>query len=128
MHIAKEDIPVRIDAPGTVVRQDGDFGDATGYGAMGGEYLTVQAGTDLAPLLKGLKDDMCQAPHWGYVLGGEVTVTYADGKKETDTEGQLFYWPPGHTLRFDKDTQIVMFSPREEHLQAMNNVIHKMGG
>ena len=35
MRIAKEDIPVRIDAPGAVARQQTDFGDASGYGKIG---------------------------------------------------------------------------------------------
>lgn len=37
MRIAKRDIPVRIDVPGAVARQKTDFGDATGYGRIGGE-------------------------------------------------------------------------------------------
>ena len=32
MRIAKNDIPVRIDAPGAVARQLPDFGDASGLG------------------------------------------------------------------------------------------------
>jgi hypothetical protein len=38
-----------------------NFGDATGFGKMGGEYFSLGAGTDIAPLLKGLKDDGCHA-------------------------------------------------------------------
>ena len=49
MRIAKEDIPVRIDVPGATARQITDFGDATGYGKIGGEYFSLGAGTDLAP-------------------------------------------------------------------------------
>lgn len=44
MRIAKNDIPVKIDAPGAVARQKTDFGDASGYGAIGGEYFTMDAG------------------------------------------------------------------------------------
>ena len=64
MHIAREKIPARIDVPGAVARQTAQFGDATGFGAMGGEYFSLAAGTDIAPLLKGLQDDACQTPHW----------------------------------------------------------------
>ncbi len=101
MRIAKNDIPVRIDAPGAVARQKTDFGDASGYGKISGEYFSLGTGTDIAPLLQGLECDLCQSPHWGYLLPGELTVTYADGTKEAVHGGDLFYWPPGHTVRIE---------------------------
>lgn len=39
----------------------------------------LKSGTDIAPLLKGLEADLCQSPHWGYMIEGEVTVSYGDG-------------------------------------------------
>lgn len=68
MRIAKEDVPVKIDVPGATARQIQNFGDANGYGKMAGEYFTLASGTDLAPLLKGLEGDLCQSPHWGYII------------------------------------------------------------
>jgi len=82
MRIAKEDIPVRVKVPGAVVRQKTNFGDATGYGRIGGEFFSLGAGTDISPLLKGLESDLCQSPHWGYLLKGRLTVIYADGTRE----------------------------------------------
>ena len=58
MRIAKEDIPVRIDAPGAVARQETNFGDATGYGRISGEYFSLGIGTDISPLLQGLEGDL----------------------------------------------------------------------
>ncbi len=78
MHIPKTAIPEKIKVPGAIARQALDFGDATGYGKIAGEYFSLAAGTDITPLLKGLEDDLCQSPHWGYLLEGEVTVTYKD--------------------------------------------------
>ena len=49
MKIAKKDIPVIINLPGAIVRQKLDFGDATGYGKIAGEYFSLGAGTDIAP-------------------------------------------------------------------------------
>jgi hypothetical protein len=77
MRISKNDVPVKIDAPGAVARQQPDFGDASGFGKISGEYFSLGAGADLAPLLAGLEGDLCQCPHWGYVLHGALTVTYA---------------------------------------------------
>ena len=65
MHIAKEDIPVRIDTPGATARQQTDFGDVSGYGKMGAEFFSFGAGTDITDLLHGLEGDSCQSPHWG---------------------------------------------------------------
>lgn len=124
MHIPKTEIPVRIDVPGAVARQKTEFGDANGYGKIAGEYFSLAAGTDIAPLLKGLEDDLCQSPHWGYLLEGEVTVTYKDGKDEDVSGGDLFYWPPGHTVKVSKDAEIVLFSPQHEHCQVVDH-LHK---
>ena len=101
MRIAKEDVPVRIDAPGAIARQKTDFGDVTGYGKMGAEYFSFGAGTDITDLLHGLENDSCQSPHWGYVVSGEITAIYTDGEEETSRSGDLFYWPPGHSVRAD---------------------------
>lgn len=126
MRIAKEDVPVKFDVPGATTRQKKDFGDATGYGKIGGEYFSLGAGTDIAPLLQGLEDDLCQAPHWGYLLEGELTVTYGDGTQEVVSGGDLFYWPPGHTVRVGEDAEIVLFSPQHEHTQVLDHMLDKM--
>lgn len=128
MRIAKQDVPVRIDVPGAIARQKTDFGDAAGYGTISGEYFSLGAGTDIAPLLQGLEGDLCQAPHWGYVLHGEVTVTYADGTNEVTKGGDLFYWPPGHTVKVTQDADVVLFSPQHEHSQVIDHMLAKMSG
>ena len=128
MRIAKEDIPVKINAPGAVARVQTDFGDASGYGRIGGEYFSLGAGTDIAPLLEGLEGNLCQAPHWGYLLEGEVTVTYADGDEEVIRGGDMFYWPPGHTVRGGKDAEVILFSPQAEHNKVIDHMLGKMGG
>ena len=128
MRIAKDDIPARIDAPGAVARVKTDFGDATGYGKISGEYFSMGAGADIAPLLKGREGDLCQAPHWGYLLRGEITVTYADGSEEAIRGGDLFYWPPGHTVRVGQDAEVILFSPQEEHNKVIEHMRGKMAG
>lgn len=122
MHIAKTEIPVQIDVPGAIARQVLDFGDATGYGKVSGEYFSIAAGTDLAPLLKGLEGDLCQSPHWGYLIQGQVTVTYQDGQQETVSEGDLFYWPPGHSVRVERDAEVILFSPQAEHIKVVDHL------
>ena len=122
MHLLKEDIPVKINAPGAVARQKTEFGDASGYGKMGAEYFTMKAGADLAPLLKGLENDLCQSPHWGFLISGTLTVTYRNGETEQIHSGDLFYWPPGHTVKVDRDAEIILFSPQHEHTPVMEHI------
>jgi hypothetical protein len=128
MKVSKERIPAKIDVPGAVARQLAGFGDATGLGKMGGEWFSLGAGTDIQPLLKGLQGDACQAPHWGYMLSGELVVTYTDGKVETCKESDLFHWPPGHSVRVVKDAEVILFSPVQEHTLVMDHMLRAMGG
>lgn len=122
MRISKDDVPVKINAPGAIARQKTNFGNASGYGRIGGEYFTLDAGTDITPLLKGLQGDLCQSPHWGYLMEGKVIATYADGEEETVSAGDLFYWPPGHTVRAEQKSEIILFSPEHEHGQVMDHI------
>ncbi|OHV88403.1 hypothetical protein [Mesorhizobium sp. ORS 3428] len=123
MHIAKEMIDVRLNVPGAVVRQQLGFGDATGYSQISGEYFSLAAGVDTAPLFEGLDGNMCQCPHWGFVLRGQLTTTDAAGQSETVKTDDLFYWPPGHNVKVDEDAEIVMFSPQHEHSHVIDHMI-----
>jgi hypothetical protein len=126
MRIAKNDVPVKIDVPGAKARQIADFGDATGLGTMAGEYFSFGQGTDITPLLEGLEGNLCQSPHWGYVLEGQLTVTFDDGSFETVRGGDLFYWPPGHTVKAEQVTEIVLFSPLDEHCRVIDHIVGKL--
>ena len=70
------------------------------------------------PLLEGMPQDMCQCPHWGFVLNGRITTTDAAGKQETVTANDLFYWPPGHNVRVDEDASILMQLAARKDSQA----------
>ena len=120
MHLSKYDIPVKINAPGAVARQIPDFGIASG--TIGAEYFTMSAGTDLAPLLQGLDGDACQAAHWGYIITGDVVVTYSDGTTEHCTTGDVFHWPPSHSVRVDSDAELILFSPQAEHTLVLDHI------
>ena len=128
MRIARKDVPVKIDVPGATARQQTGFGDVTGYGALGAEYFSLGAGTDIAGLLEGLPDNLCASPHWGYVIEGALTVSFKDGTEEQPLTGDLFYWPPGHTVRADKDSEIVLFSPQKEHTEVIEHLGRKLAG
>ncbi len=70
------------------------------------------ADAELAQLFRGLPDDRCQLPRWGYVLKGEVTFQFAD-REETYEAGDAYYVPPGHTPVHHAGAEIVEFSPTD---------------
>jgi hypothetical protein len=126
MRVAKQNVDVRMEIPGVVIRQRKNFGDVSGFDRISSEYFTLAAGVDTTQLFKGLEGDLCQCPHWGFVLRGELTTTDAKGALETVTANDLFYWPPGHNVRVDADAEIVMFSPQHEHSQVIDHMIEKV--
>jgi len=128
MRIPKENVDVKMEIPGAVIRQQMDFGDMGGLGTISAEYFTLSAGVDTTPLFQGLEGNLCQCPHWGYVLRGRITTTDRHGARETVNANDLFYWPPGHNVMVDADAEIVMFSPQHEHSRVINHMIEKLKG
>lgn len=125
MRIPKEQIPVKLDVPGATARQLSDFGTANG--TIGAEYFSLGAGTDIAPLLEGLDGDLCHAPHWGYVISGDLVVTYADDSIDRCVGGDVFHWPAGHSVRVEQDAEVILFSPQVEHLAVIDHMARKLG-
>ncbi|HEY3400991.1 MAG TPA: hypothetical protein VGK03_10210 [Geothrix sp.] len=128
MRIAKEDVETKLKVPGVTIRQHTGFGDVSGYTQVSGEYFSLAAGVDTTPLFKGLEGDLCQCPHWGFVLKGRITTTDAAGRQETVAADDLFHWPPGHNVRVDADADIIMFSPQREHSCVIDHLIEKTRG
>lgn len=126
MHLDKFDIPTRIAIDGAIARQLPAFGEPVG--TFGVEYFSLAAGVDMAPLLAGLADDMCHAPHWGYVIAGTVVVTYADDSTETCTTGEVFHWPAGHSVRVEEDADLILFSPAHEHGEVLDHIAGMLAG
>ncbi len=76
-------------------------------------FETYTQDADMSPFLAGLPDNRCQAPHWGYVVKGRVSIDYGTGV-ETFEAGDAYYTPPGHSPQLFAGTEIVEFSPTEE--------------
>lgn len=120
MRERKEDLPAAISVEGVSLQ-------GTEFGTMSAAHGRMAKGTDLAPVLEGLPHDKCQVPHWGYVLEGAIEVAYQDGTQEVVRGGELYYWPPGHTVRFLEDTSYVEFSPAGEMRELVGHVKAKLG-
>jgi hypothetical protein len=108
----------------------GDYGpvldrqdDLDGY-TVG--FTTFRQDIDATPLLKGLPDDRCQCPHWGYVVTGSVTFRFPD-RDEVYAAGDAFYTPPGHIpVKHEPGSEIVMFSPAEELRETEQTIMRNM--
>ncbi|MEX2568002.1 MAG: hypothetical protein WD431_18790 [Cyclobacteriaceae bacterium] len=97
-----------------------------GWGGMVIAVNEMPAGTDFGPLLKGLKNDSCQVPHWGYLLKGAVRLIYDDGTEEVLREGDIFYMRPGHIAVVEEDVKMLDFSPQQEFKNLVEHIEKKM--
>ena len=108
--------------------QGGEFGPVTdrsdeieGYSV---NFTTFHVDLDQTPVLKGLPDDQCQCPHWGYVIRGRLTIRSGD-REEVFEAGDAYYLAPGHVgVSNEPGSEIVQFSPAEE-LKKTSDVIMK---
>ena len=116
--------------------QGGEYGPVTDHSDQIDGYTvnftSFQEDVDATPLMKGLPDDRCQCPHWGYVINGRMTFRYADGE-EVFAAGDAFYAPPGHVpVKHEPGTDVVFFSPAEELKKTeavmMKNMQEMQGG
>ena len=102
----REDLPEQKIAPGYASR----FAD---WGGITVAFEHAEAGQDASAMVKGLPDDRCQAPHWGFLFTGKVTVDYGD-RSETIEAGQAYYIAPGHRITFHEDSDALEFTPTDE--------------
>ncbi len=128
MRVEKDDIDVKLEIPGAILRQKTNFGDATGLGKISAEYFSLSAGVDTTPLFMGLEGNLCQCPHWGFLISGQITTTDAKGIEEQVNAQELFYSPSGHNVKVNADAEIVMFSPQQQHTPVINHMIDMTKG
>jgi mannose-6-phosphate isomerase-like protein (cupin superfamily) len=76
-------------------------------------FETFREDADATPLFRGLPDDRCQSPHWGYVVRGKVIFHFADRSEIYET-GDAYYAPPGHIPVVSAGTELVEFSDTTE--------------
>ena len=54
-------------------------------------------------------------------------LTYLDGSEEVVREGEAYRLDPGHFVQAIEHTEILEFSPREEHERTMRQVLKNVG-
>ena len=119
MRSTVKELPIAHEALGEMIR-------GQGWGEMTSAYMGYPAGLDFGPLLEGLEGDLCQCPHWGYVIDGRIRVRYADGTEEAVSTGEIYYWPSGHTIVVEEAVRMVEFSPHDEMSQVVAHVVGKL--
>ena len=88
------------------------------WGGITVAFEKAHAGQDATSMVKGLPDDRCQAPHWGFLFSGRMVVDYGD-RRETVEGGQAYYIEPGHKLTFESDCEALEFTPTEALEQTL---------
>ena len=103
-----------IDDNGVEVRLRDEDGLSVGF-------VRLPAGADLRPATKGLPDDLCPCPHWGYMIKGRVRMHTLDGHQDF-AAGEAFYWAPGHAPEALEDSEYVDFSPTAEFQPVIEHI------
>jgi len=112
--MSRRDVPVVIDNGGVELRVLDQAGMSIGFARL-------PAGADLRTATAGLPDDLCQCPHWGYMLKGSVRMHTADGHQDF-VAGEAFYWAPGHAPEALEDSEYVDFSPTSEFQPVIDHI------
>ena len=120
MRQERSGLPTRLEAGGVCIQAQ----DWAGWNVA---RIRFPKGADAAPLLEGMPQGLCPCPHWGTVLRGAIHVRYADGVEETVRAGEVYYWPPGHTVRVDEDYEAVEFSPSGPMGEVIEHLKAKLG-
>ncbi len=74
------------------------------------------------------RNESLKSPHWGYMIEGQATITYTSGEEKVCSGGDLFYCPPGHSVRAEQDSGIILFSPQAEHCTVAEHLKEKLTG
>jgi hypothetical protein len=116
MHGSSSDLPKTVDVDELTIHE-------TDWGDYRVSIIKCHKNLDITPLLKGLPDDRCQCPHWGFIVSGRKLVKYRD-HEETLMGGDAYFMPPGHTTITDAGTEWVEFSPRKD-LEETNKAVSR---
>jgi hypothetical protein len=116
---SQDEVPIEFEADVAQAR-------SLEQGGMTIAFERLSAGFETAPLFRGLPDDGCQSPHWGYVISGRLRILSTDGSEETLDAGQAYYLPAGHNVVAEEDALLVEFSPAQERARTMEHAAQMM--
>lgn len=111
MHAKKEDLAVTFS-------HNGAHGRGGHLGDMHVAFEEIPAGFDTTELFRGLPNDSCQSPHWGYLLKGRMRIKYANREKVINA-GEAYHLAPGHNVIIEENAELVEFSPKGEYDKSL---------
>ena len=117
--VRREEMQVRMEGDGLAFR-------TTEIGGQTMARVTLPKGTDLGSALKGLPEDSCQCPHWGYMIKGSLQMRTTTGDHVYEA-GDAFYWAPGHVPVALEDCEYVDISPTDQLEAVIGHVTGSHG-
>ena len=89
-------------------------------------YTTTGA-ADHTPVYQGLPGGVCPCPHYGYVFTGRIRCHYpgTDWPDEIATAGDAYFFPAGHVLIYEEQTEALELNPAAalqtlmDHIEAL---------
>src|SRR5437660_9089472 len=113
LHVARDSVPV--------VRIDGYSAQWVAWAGHAIAFEVVPRGFPPGGenAFEGLPQNLCQCPHWGYLLKGKAGLRLADGREVVINAGELYYAPPGHQLYAIEDFENIEFNPADLAAQTM---------
>lgn len=112
--IVWDSLPVAIKGPDAEIRK-GDFGGLSIC------LLRLDKGHDTRPIFRGMPDDLCQIPHWGYIVHGRIRLWTQNGS-QSYRPGDAFYWAPGHAPEALEDSEYVEISATQEYDKLLKHI------
>lgn len=72
---------------------------------------------------QGLPGGVCPCPHYGYVFSGRIRCVYpgSDWPDEIAETGDAYFFPAGHTLIYEADTEALELNPAAALQTLMNH-------
>jgi hypothetical protein len=93
------------------------------WGDMEIGYTTTGVGNH-GTLYQGLPGGVCQCPHYGYVFTGRIRCSFpgSDWPDEVATAGQAYYFPAGHVLAYEEETEALELNPAAALKTLMDHI------
>ena len=128
MRVAKDQVDVRLEIPGAVIRQRTDFGDVADSARSAASTSRSRRASTRRRSSRGWRATSASARTGASSCAAGSPRPTRTASHETVNANDLFYWPPGHNVRVEADAEIVMFSPQHEHSHVIDHMIEKVRG
>ena len=128
MRIAKEDVEIKMQIPGAVIRQRTDFGDTAATARSAANISPSPQASIPRRFSRDWKAISASVPIGVSCCAGELTTTDANGQAGDGHRARPVLLAARAQREVDADAEIVMFSPQHEHSHVINHMIDQVNG